>query len=320
MWKDYIRNYSDVYEWMEKLTNQPPVIITVAINGGVQGKEAHPAIPETVDEIAAAAYEAYNAGASIIHIHGRDPQCLWNCTNQAEVYHEINNKVRAKCPDIIINNTTGGGMTTTMQDRINCLNALPEVASLNMGPDMSKFRIPARPDTLPHPHDELVFDMCIPFTYEFINQLAAAMLEKDVKPEMEIYQPGQFWVTRDLMKNGLLKPPYMIQFVMGYQTSLFPTPGNLINIVSELPKDAVFGVAGVGKFQWHMAATSIVLGGNVRVGLEDNVYLKRGVKLRSNAEAVEKAVRIARELNREVATPAQARDILGLSAQPRQYQ
>jgi 3-keto-5-aminohexanoate cleavage enzyme len=319
MWKDYIMNYSDAYEWMDKIANQNPVIITVAVNGGVQGKEAHSELPETIDEIAQSVYEAYNAGASVAHIHGRNPDCLWKCTDKAEVYREINAKIRAKCPDIIINNTTGGGLNTTMEDRINCLEALPEVASLNMGPDMSKLKMPARPNTLMHPREELNFDECIPFTYKFINRLAEEMLKKGIKPEMEMYHPGQYWVSRDLIKNGYLKEPFNFQFIMGYQTSSFPTPLNIINLVRELPQNSVFGVAGIGKFQWHVIATGMILGGNVRVGLEDNIYLKKGVKLANNAAAVEKAVRIARELNREVATPAQAREILGLDLKPRLY-
>jgi 3-keto-5-aminohexanoate cleavage enzyme len=93
MWKDYIMNYSDAYEWMDKIANQNPVIITVAVNGGVQGKEAHSELPETIDEIAQSVYEAYNAGASVAHIHGRNPDCLWKCTDKAEVYREINAKI-----------------------------------------------------------------------------------------------------------------------------------------------------------------------------------------------------------------------------------
>lgn len=320
MWKDYIKNHSNTYEWMDSIGKQNPVIITAAINGGVQGKESHPMLPETPDEVAQAAYDAYNAGASIVHIHGRDPECHWDCKQNAEVYGEINAKIRAKCPDIIINNTTAGGANTKMEERIECVRiARPEMASLNLGPDMSQFKLPARSDAFKHPHEELVFDECVAFTYGFISDLAAAMLEAGVKPEMETYQPGHFWVYRDLVKKGLLKAPYSFQFVMGYQTSSYPTPAELTNMVNLLPEDAVFGVAGVGKFQWHMTGMSMIMGGNVRVGLEDNVYLKRGVKLRDNADAVEKAARMAKEFNREVATPAQAREMLGLDAKPRSF-
>jgi len=137
---NYSWPYLNSYQWMDKVNKMDPLIITVAINGGIQGKEAHEAIPETPEEIAQSGYEAYNAGASIINIHGRDPKCLNQATGDPEVYRDINRRVREKCPDIIINNTTGGGPNTTMEERYRCLDAKPELASLNMGPEMSRFK------------------------------------------------------------------------------------------------------------------------------------------------------------------------------------
>jgi len=313
--------YADTYEWMERTRGGGlgPVIVTCALNGGVQGKEANAALPETADEIAQAAYDAYNAGAAAVHIHGRDPNNLADTTMNPEVMLEINSAVRDRCPDLIINNTTGGGPTTTMEDRFDGLRVRPELASLNMGPDMSRFVIRARPADVGHGHEGLVYDDCIPFTYGIIARLAGLMLEHDVKPELEIYQPGQFWVTQHLISEGLLKPPYFHQFVMGYQTSSYPTLENLLALVRELPSSSVFSVCGIGQFQLPMTTASILLGGHVRVGLEDNIYYSRGRKLAGNGEAVERAVRIAGELNREVATPAQAREILGISSTPRDY-
>lgn len=183
---------------------------------------------------------------------------------------------------------------------------------------MSRFRLPARPSSLPHPHDELIFDDCIPFTYGIIEQLAATMKDAGVKPEMEMYHSGQFWVSQSVIAAGLSDPPHLFQFVMAYQTSAFPTPANLVHLVNELPPDSVFFVCGVGPFQLPMTTMSILMGGHVRVGLEDNLYYERGRKLSGNGEAVERVVRIARELNREVADPRQAREMLGLGS-PRQY-
>jgi 3-keto-5-aminohexanoate cleavage enzyme len=207
----------------------------------------------------------------------------------------------------------------TMEARYRCLGAAPELASLNMGPDMSRFRLPARPSPLPHPHDELIFDDCIPFTYGIIEKLAAEMKEAGVKPEMEMYHSGQFWVSQSLIAAGLSTPPHLFQFVMAYQTSAFPTPANLVHLVNELPPESVFFVCGIGPFQLPMTTMSILMGGHVRVGLEDNLYYARGRKLAGNGEAVERVVRIARELNREVADPSQARELLGLGP-ARQYQ
>lgn len=148
---------------------------------------------------------------------------------------------------------------------------------------------------------------------------AQRMKDKGIKPEMEIYQPGMFWVAEDLMRQNLIAPPYLFQFVMGYQASLYPTPANLLSLINELPDSSLFEVLGVGPFQIPMTVMAILLGGHLRVGMEDNVYLKRGKLLESNAEAMERIVRIARDMNRDIATPAQARTMLGLSSKPSSY-
>lgn len=319
MWTDWVFDYGDSQQYMERTrAGMPPLIITCAVNGGVQGRESNEALPETPEQIAESCREAYDAGASIVHIHGRDPGNLPMAAEDPIVYHEINARVRELCPDLIINNTTGGGPGMTMEARYRCLEALPEVASLNMGPDMSRFRLPARSAPLPHPHDELIYDDCLPFTYGIIEKLAQVMRERGVKPEMEMYHSGQFWVSKALLDAGLIEPPFLFQFVMGYQTSAFPTPANLVHLVGELPRNSVFFVCGIGPFQLPMTTMSILMGGHVRVGLEDNLYYRRGEKLQGNGEAVERVVRVASELNREVATPGEARQILGLGA-PRSY-
>ena len=313
--------YGDTYEWMKRLRGGfGPMIITCALNGGVQGKESNPALPETPEELAAAAYDAWNAGAAAVHVHARDPENLADCTQRSEVFMEINARIRERCPDLIVNNTTGGGPTVTMDDRYEGLEARPELASLNLGPDMSRFRIPPRPAPLPHAHEGFLYDDCIPFTYGIVEQLARRMHEYGIKPEMEVYQPGQFWVSRFVIEEGLVDPPYFHQFVMGYQTSSWPTPEALAALVRDLPDDSVYSVCGIGPFQLPMTTMATLMGGHVRVGLEDNIYHSRGRKLTGNGEAVERAVRIARELNREIATPAQAREILGLSAEPRRHE
>lgn len=312
-------NYSDPFEWMERnRTGFGPLIITCAVNGGIQGKESHPALPETPAEIADQAREAVDAGASTIHIHGRAPDNLATNARDAETYLEINARVREACPDVIINNSSGGGPETTMEERFESLDGLPEMASLNLGPDMSRFRVPERPDSLPDPHPAQEFDCIIPFTYGIIDRLASLMAERAIKPELETYHSGQFGVSRDLIARGLLKPPYVHQFVMGYQTSVLPTPGHLLQMLADLPRESLFFVCGIGQYQLPMTTMSILLGGHVRVGLEDNVYYSRGRKLRGNGEAVERVAGIAESLGREIASPAEARAILGLG-QPSRY-
>lgn len=312
--------YSDSYAYMTRVREGlGPLIISCAVNGGVQGSESNPALPEKPEEIACQAQEAYDAGASSVHVHIRDPADWTNTTMSVEVATEVNGLIRERCPDIIVNNTTGGGPTTTMDDRYEALEARPELASLNLGPDMSRFRVPPRPAPLEHPHDGAVHDECIPFTYGIIEKLARLMRERDIKPEMETYQPGQYWVSRFLIDAGLLEHPYLHQFVMGYQTSSYPTPENLCALVRELPEGSVFFTCGIGVFQLPMTTMSMLMGGHVRVGLEDNVYYSRGRKLRGNGEAVERAARMASELNRDVATPAQTREMLGLAPTPREF-
>lgn len=316
---DYTWNYADTYAYLERVGNMPPLMICVACNGGIQGKEYNDALPETADEIAVSVQEAYEAGASMVHVHARDPENVTAGARRADIWHEVNAKIRERCPEIIINNTTGGDMTMTMEERLSCLDANPEIASLNLTPDMQKFKLKAREAPLPHPRPEIEYDDCVPFSYKLVSDFAHEMKKRGIRPEMETYHTGGAWVIRDLIKQGLVQPPYLIQTVMGYQTASFPTFENVLLLVRELPENAVWLCSGIGPHQLQMTTFSILLGGHARVGLEDNIYYRRGEKASSNAQLVERTARIARDLNREIATPAQAREMLGLSATPTTY-
>ncbi|MFI5958890.1 3-keto-5-aminohexanoate cleavage protein [Cryptosporangium sp. NPDC051539] len=307
--------------WIEQVrTGLPPLIITCCLNGGVQGKESHPGLPETPAELARSAKEAYDAGASAVHVHPRNPEDWSESSGDPDFNYEVNALIREACPDLIINNTTGGSASTTMEQRFAMVDANCEMASLNLGPDMSRFRVPERSAPLEHPHPAAEYDLCIPFTYGTIEGLAAQMHRRGIRPEMELYNPGQFWVSNELIRKALIEPPYVFQFVMGYQTASFATPEALVALARDLPDGAVYFVAGVGVHQLPMTTMATIMGGHVRVGLEDNLYYSRGVKLTGNGQAVERAVRIAREVNREVASPAQARETLGLSSVPSTYE
>ncbi len=313
-------NYADSYEFMERVQEgMPPLIICVACNGGVQGKEYNENLPETTDEIAGSVYGAYQAGASMVHIHAREPNNLASCARTTEVWYEVNKKVRERCPEIVINNTTGGGLDMTMDERLSCLDAMPEVGSLNLTPDMSKFKMKERKAPLLHPHPPVEYDECLPFSYKLVTRFATEMKKRGIKPELETYHSGGTWVIRDLIQQELIEKPYWIQTVMGYQTSSFPTAQNVMALLSEFPQDALWLCSGISVFQLPMTTLATLLGGHVRVGMEDNIYYRRGEKLESNAQVVERTVRIASELNREIATPAQARKMLGLSETPSQY-
>jgi len=316
---EHLWRYADTWQYLERVGKMPPVIICCSCNGGVQGKEANPNLPETADEIADSVHGAWSAGASMVHVHARDPGDFTRPATTTEVWLEVNRKIRERCPDIIINNTTGGGPGMTMEERLRCLPARPEVASLNLTPDMSKFRIAPRKPPLPFPRPEQTYDDCIPFTYGLVSEFATEMKRWGVKPELETYHSGGPWVMHDLIRQGLVEAPYWIQTVMGYQTSSYPTFANVLSLVSELPEGSLWLTSGIGPHQLPMTTFALLLGGHVRVGLEDNVYFRRGEKAVSNAQLVERTVRIAHELGREVATPAEARRMLGLSETPTSY-
>lgn len=313
-------NYTNSYEFMERVRQgMPPLIICVACNGGIQGKEANEFIPEAAEEIAESVQAAYEAGASMVHIHGRDPKDLTKNASDTETWREVLRRVRESSPEIIINTTTGGGPGMTMEERQSCLAAGPEVASLNLAPDMSQFKLKERRPPLPFPRPALEIDECIPFSYGQIHQFAAEMKRRGIKPELEVYHPGCAWVVRYLIEHSLLEKPYWIQTVMGYQTGSFPTVENTIELLKEFPAQSLWLCSAIGPYQLPLTTLATLMGGHVRVGLEDNVYYSRGQKAKSNAELVARSVRIATELNRPVATPAEARSMLGLRSQPTQY-
>jgi 3-keto-5-aminohexanoate cleavage enzyme len=319
---EYIWDYHDPYQWLERVQRSsfPPLMICVAITGGIQGKEANPDLPETPQEQVEQTLEAYEAGASMVHVHARDPEKWWDGADNAEQYRMVNGMIREACPEIIINNSTGGSLGMTVEQRVACLDAGPEVATLNMGPDMYKFKFGERKAPLPHPKGEEDVEGVMPVTYGELRQFAAGMKERGIKPELEVYHPGQLWAVSDLAELGLVGAPYFIQFVMGYQMSPWATPRNLINFMDQLPPECLVEVSGLGPFQLPMTTLAMILGVQmVRVGMEDNIYYRRGQLLKSNAEAVERAIRIAGELNREIATPSQARELLGLSSTPSAY-
>jgi 3-keto-5-aminohexanoate cleavage enzyme len=320
--EEFTWDFRDPQAWLTRVRRSsfPPLIICCAISGGVQGKEANSNLPETPEEQAEQTYAAYQAGASMVHTHVRNPDKWWDGADTVEHYRRANRMLREACPDIIINNTTGGSFGMTVAQRLACLDAHPEVATLNMGPDMYELTLAERREPLPHPRPEMHLSGVIPITYQELRDFATAMKQRGIKPEMEVYHSGQLWGVADLIERDLVQPPYLIQFVMGYKTAPWSTPHNFINMMEQLPANTVLEVSGVGAFQLPMTTLAIIAGAQmVRVGMEDNVYYSRGKLLESNAQAVERVVRIAHELNREIATPAQARAILGLSPAPSQY-
>ncbi|MFA6506126.1 MAG: 3-keto-5-aminohexanoate cleavage protein [Treponemataceae bacterium] len=269
---------------MEKL------IITVATTGGVTTREKTPYIPLDPKEIADEVYACWKAGAAIAHIHVRDKN--GKPSLDFDTYKETVQRIKDKC-DIVLNLTTSGGLDAPDEVRIKPVELLPELASFDAG---SVNFGPA------------VFQNSMPF----LEKLAKAMQEKGVKPEVEVFEAGMINNALMIADKGLIKKPMHFQFVLGVPGAMPGNPKNLLHLVETIPADSTWSVIGVGKSHLPLSVMAIHMGGHVRVGMEDNVYLKRGVLAKSNTEFVERVVRIADEFERPIATPAEARGILGL--------
>jgi len=310
---------SNQRQWVNAVAkgNLPPLVISVAITGGVHGKESNPNLPETAEEQAQQAYDCYNAGASFIHVHARVPERPWETSSDVETYRNVNRKIRERCPEIIINNTCGGGHGSDQSKALAPLDANPESASLDIGPLATRFTMKRRIEA--RRMEDEVFESIAPFGLGQTEQYAKAMLEKGVRPEIEVFHPGGWSLVQNLIDKDLLRPPYLIQVVFGFQSGVYPTPREIIHLVEGAPKPSSVCVLGVGPWQTSVMTMGILMGTNVRTGMEDNLYLGKGRQVESNAQLVEKVVRLARELGREIATPQQAREMLGFSSTPSQY-
>ena len=310
-------------EWLRLAGKEslPPAIIAVAITGGMQGKEINPNHPESAEEQAEQAAECYKLGVSMVHVHARNPERLSETTPDAAVYRNVNALIREKCPEIIINNTTGGGLGVYDEEgRMASIKANPEVCSLDMGPLVFRSVMKKRPPPLSGPRDEdFPIEGCSSVTFAETEKFAKAMLEAGIKPELEVWHTGQLWLVQNLIEQNLVKQPYLIQFVLQFQGGAYATSKELIHLLEMAPQPSVFFCMGVGLLQTLTVAQGLILGINVRTGMEDTVLYKRGELCKNNAQLVEHVVRIARELNREIATPKQARQMLGLSEKPSQY-
>lgn len=276
------------------------VIITVAQTGALVTKSMNPNLPEQPVEIAESAYACYQEGAAICHIHARDKD--GKTTGSKEVFQEIHDRIRAKC-DIIIQDSTGGGPNLTFEQRTECLYAKPEMASLNMG---SLMRVSGQYAGTPFSNMR-----------KDIETFVTRMKESGVKPEMEVYSHAMFREVENLIKKNLVEKPYYTNLVLGmaYQGAVDATPKYLNSLIDFLPEGTIFNVTAVGPAQLPLTTMGIMLGGCIRVGMEDNIYYRKGELVKNNAQFVARAVRIARELDKEPATPDEARKILGLRVQ-----
>ena len=273
---------------MEKL------IITAAICGAEVSKENNPNVPYSVREIGIEAEKAFLAGASIIHLHVREDD--GTPTQDIKRFQNCVNEIMSRCPDVIIQPSTGGAIGMSNEERLQpiFMKPQPEMATLDCG-------------TMNFGGDEIFVN-----TENTIIHFATEMNSRGIKPELECFDKGMIDMALRLNKKGYIKDPMHFNFVLGVNGGIAATPRDLIFMVDSIPKSSTFTVCAIGRHEFPMVTMSIVLGGHARVGFEDNIYLSKGVLAPSNKELVEKVVRISKELGRDIASPYEARKILSL--------
>lgn len=273
---------------MEKL------IITAAICGAEVTKIHNPSVPYTVREIGIEAEKSFLAGASIIHLHVREDD--GTPTQNLERFQACVDEIKKRCPEIIVLPSTGGAIGMSNEERLQpiFMNPKPEIATLDMG-------------TVNFGSDDIFVN-----TESTIITFAKEMNSRGIKPELECFDKGMIDMALRLHKKGYIKKPMHFNFMMGVTGGIGATPRDLIFLIESIPKGSTFCVGAIGRYEFPMVSTAIVLGGHARVGLEDNIYISKGVLAKSNSELVEKVVRISKEIGRDIASPYEARLLLGI--------
>jgi len=282
---------------------EDPVVITCAISGVLANRDQCPAIPYTPAEYGAEARRAAEEGAAMIHIHGRTPD--GGPSFEVEDYRAIAEAIRAEAGDVIINFSTGA-VGVPVEKRVAYLRECrPEVAALNMGSmNYAKYSRSRR---------DFVFKMVFANPFEEIIELLEAMNELQIKPEHECFDIGHVGSLWPLIDMGVLRAPVHVDCIMGVLGGIPANAGNLAAMVANIPTPAHWGVIGISREQWMLVAAALTLGGSVRVGLEDNLYLPDGEMARSNGDLIAKARTMAEDVGRRPATVSEARRLLGVA-------
>ncbi|MBR8257228.1 3-keto-5-aminohexanoate cleavage protein [Burkholderia ambifaria] len=302
-------------------TEKRKVIITCAVTGSVHTPTMSEYLPITPEQIAEQSIEAFEAGAAILHLHARNP-ADGRASPDPALFQQFVPRIAAET-DAIINITTGGGQQMTLAERLAYPRiAKPEMCSLNMG-SMNFSIHPVATKIKEWKYDwekptiEGMEDLIFKNTFKDIKTIVAELSEHGTRFELECYDVGHLYNLAHFVDEGLIKPPFFIQSIYGILGGLGPDPENLS--MMRAVADRLFGresyefsVLGAGRHQMQLLTVAAIMGGNVRVGLEDSIFIERGVKARSNAEQVRKIRRILEELSFEIATPAEAREILKL--------
>jgi uncharacterized protein (DUF849 family) len=313
-------NAFDGLKEQEAMAEQRKVIITCAVTGAIHTPTMSPHLPITPDEIADGAIGAARAGAAIVHLHAREPKD-GRPTQDPEMFKRFLPKIKAAA-DVVVNLTTGGAPTMTVEERLQpALKLKPEVASLNMGSmNFGLYEMIPRYKEWKHdwelPYLESSHDRIFKNTFKDIAYILQSCSDNDTRFEIECYDIGHLYTAAHFLERGLVKPPLFIQSVFGIRGGIGPHPEDVLHM--KRTADRLFGdqyqwsVLGGGRNQMYIATQSAVMGGNVRVGLEDSLWIGKGQLARSNADQVAKIRRILEELGLEVATPEDARRILKL--------
>jgi 3-keto-5-aminohexanoate cleavage enzyme len=267
-----------------------PAIITAAIVGAELTRDQQPYLPLSPREIISEAVECCEAGAAIIHIHVRDAK--GNSTQDVALFREVVDGIRARC-DVITQVSTGGAVWMSADERLQSIECRPDMATLTTG--SVNF-------------GEGVFVN----NRGLVETFARRLRDYGIVPEIEIFDAGMLDEAMRLLNMGLITEPLQFDFVMGIPGGIGAEPAHLIHLVHFLPSGSTWSVAGIGRHQLTLGAIALAMGGNVRVGFEDNIYYRKGQLAKTNAELVARIVRIANELDRPVATPSQAREMLQL--------
>ena len=295
-------------------------IITAAITGGIHTPTMSPYLPITPEQIAEQAIGAYEVGAAVVHIHARNPE-TGQPSSDIKLFREILTRIKSKC-DVVVCTTTGGGLGMSAQERLKVVPTFkPELASFNGGSiNMGLFNIPEKITKWKYPWEEQYLRMTEDFiftnTFKSLKEFARTFEESNTKPEVEIFDSGMISNVAYLIKQGSLKKPVYLQFVLGPLGGMPASRENLLFLYETARRtfgdDFVWSVCATGRFQLAMCTIALTMGGNVRVGLEDSLYAGKGIMAKSNADQVVKIARIANELSIDIATPDEARQILGL--------
>jgi len=288
-----------------------PVIISCSISGVIANRDQCPAIPYTPEEYAAEARRAVDEGASQIHIHARKPD--GTPSYEVEDFRAITEAILAEVGDVIVNYSTGA-IGIPIEKRIEYLRACrPDVAALNMS-SMNYAKYSKR-------RKDFVFKAVFENSFDTIVEFLTAMKELGIKPEHECFDSGHVANLDPLVDMGLLEPPLQISLVMGVTGGIRPTPRNVTLMSDQIPGGPEgpnqWQVIGISRDQWKLLASSLVLGGNVRAGVEDNLYLPNGEMCKSNGELIAKARQMAEDIGRRPASVAEARELLGVPRRER---